>query len=102
MKDLSVELRVDIWGDDGLPHSFLIITDPNGVERGYGFGPSEDGKMIDDGVINNNLPHDSIATTGKIPLDVDSYNRLVAYINKSIANPPPYNLFLGLSVQTGP
>jgi Ca2+-binding RTX toxin-like protein len=95
MNELSVELRVDIGGHDYLPHSFLIVTGPDGIERGYGFGPLEDGNMVDYGWIKDNFDHERNTSTGKIPLDVDSYNRLVAYINKSIANPPPYNLFFG-------
>jgi Ca2+-binding RTX toxin-like protein len=95
MNELSVELVVDVFGKDGLPHTFLIIVGPDGKDRGFGFGPLEDGNFIDYGRIKDNIEHERNTSTGKIPLDVDSYNRLVAYINKSIANPPPYNLFFG-------
>jgi hypothetical protein len=33
---LSVEVRVDTGGSDWIPHTFLVIVGPDGVERGYG------------------------------------------------------------------
>ena len=95
MNELSVELRIDVGGEDFIPHSFLVIVGPDGVAREYGFTPAKQGNLAGDGIVEATDLHEANVSTGKIPLDVDSYNRLVDYINKSIANPPPYNLFFG-------
>ena len=91
----SVEMRVDIGGKDGIPHSFIVVTGPDGVERGYGFAPRESGSLTGDGKIYDGTSHEYSQTTGKIPLDADSYGRLMDYIQKSTENPPPYYLPYG-------
>lgn len=35
----SVEVRVDTFADDVIPHTFIVLTDENGNKRGYGFAP---------------------------------------------------------------
>ncbi len=99
MNQLSVEMKVDIWGHDGLPHSFLFITGPDGQTRGYGFSPAEPGKIAGLGVIKNNIDHDFSAGTGKIPLDINSYNRLVDYVNNSIKTPPAIPTYFRISMR---
>jgi Ca2+-binding RTX toxin-like protein len=89
---LSVELRVDVTG---IPHSFLVITGPDGIERGYGLVPNNEGRPQSPGNIQDDTQHPYDNTTGKIPLSTEGYNRLVDYINNSIQNPPPYDLFFG-------
>jgi len=95
MSGMSVELRVDVGGADYIPHSFLVVTGPDGIERGYGFAPREGGSLTGDGWIYDDTNHEYSETTGKIPLDDDSYGRLMDYINDSSDNPPPYYLPYG-------
>jgi hypothetical protein len=45
----SVEMRVDVGGADGIPHTFIVVTGPDGVERGYGFAPRDPGALAGDG-----------------------------------------------------
>lgn len=88
----SVELRVHV---SGVPHSFLIVTGPDGVEHGYGFAPLNHLELQGPGSIHDDTlsPYDS--TTGKIELLNEDYNKLVDYISRSIDNPPPYDFFFG-------
>ena len=99
MAGASVELRVDIGGTDLIPHTFIIVTDPNGEQRGYGFAPKESHVLQGAGHIYNDLDHEwnkkGQATTGPIPLDANAHNKLNDYIQKSIENPPPYDLLFG-------
>lgn len=95
---LSVELRVDVTG---MPHSFLVITGPDGIERGYGLVPNNEGSPQSPGNIQDDTQHPFDNTTGKIPLSTEDYNRLIDYINNSIQNPPPYDLFLEINAETG-
>lgn len=37
----SVEVRVDVGGKDGIPHTFLVVTDENGKESGYELAASQ-------------------------------------------------------------
>lgn len=90
----SVEMRVDIGGKDGIPHSFIVVTGPDGVERGYGFAPRESGSLTGDGKIYDDTNHEYSQTTGKIPLDADSYRRLMDYIQKSTESPPPLTIWI--------
>jgi hypothetical protein len=96
----SVEMRVDVGGADGIPHTFIVVTGPDGVERGYGFAPRDPGALAGDGKIWDNTGHEYSQTTGKIPLDPDSYMRLMDYIQKSTENPPPYYLPYGSQCAT--
>jgi len=91
----SIEMRVDIGGKDGIPHTFIVVTGPDGVERGYGFAPRESGSLTGDGKIYDDTNHEYSQTTGKIPLDADSYGKLMDFIQKSTENPPPYYLPYG-------
>lgn len=38
--NISVEIRYDIGGIDGIPHTFIVITLPDGSEREYGYAPA--------------------------------------------------------------
>jgi hypothetical protein len=47
----SIELRVFIGNFDHLiPHTFLVITGPDGVEHGYGLAPYMDASRVASGV----------------------------------------------------
>ncbi|MDT3718864.1 calcium-binding protein, partial [Pseudomonas oryzihabitans] len=91
----SVELRVDVGGSDYIPHAFLIVTGPDGVERGYGFAPAEHGSLAGSGKIYDDTYHEYNSTTGKLELSSQEYSRLMDYIRESEANPPPYDLPFG-------
>ncbi|MFM5727816.1 calcium-binding protein [Aeromonas veronii] len=89
---MSVELRVDVTG---MPHSFLVIIGPDGIERGVGLAPAIEGEPQSSGKIYDDTSHPYDSSTGKINLTPNEYNRLADYVNNSIDNPPPYNLFYG-------
>lgn len=37
-----VEIRYDIGGSNNIPHTFFVITKPDGSSREYGFAPLEE------------------------------------------------------------
>lgn len=88
----TVEIRVDVVGR---PHTFLYIVGPDGIERGYGLAPRQSGSLAGDGWIYDDTRHEYSATTGPISLSDTEYARLADYVNRSIANPPPYYLPFG-------
>ena len=91
----SIEIRVDTGGKDYIPHTFIIVTGDDGVERGYGFAPAEHGSMTGPGNIFDDTDHEYNASTGKIPLTPDGYRDLMDFINRSRENPPDYYLPFG-------
>ena len=91
----SVEVRVDTFADDVIPHTFIVLTDENGNKRGYGFAPETSHSLQGNGKIFDDTDHKYSATTGKIPLTQEQYQNMINYINESTANPPQYNLFFG-------
>jgi Ca2+-binding RTX toxin-like protein len=91
----SVELRVDIGGADGIPHSFIVVVGADGVEHGYGFAPLESGTLMGAGKIYDDTYHEYTSTTGKIPLLESDYIRLMEYIRRTELNPPDYYLPFG-------
>ncbi len=94
---LSVELRVDVTG---MPHAFIILTGPDGIDRGYGPAPYREAAPQADGHIYDDTNHPYDRTTGKIQISNEQYSRLTDYVNKSIANPPPYDLYFGSQCAT--
>jgi hypothetical protein len=61
----TVEMRVDIGGSNGIPHSFLVVTGPDGIENGYGLAPLDPGTLVSDGKIYDDINHEYQATTGE-------------------------------------
>lgn len=97
----NIELRFDVKGDDWIPHTFIVVTDPSGKETGYGFGPAQEGRMTGDGkVYHDQLGHEFNTTTGKLDITIDQYNSIMDYINRTTANPPPYYLPVGSQCAT--
>ncbi|MCK6434442.1 MAG: hypothetical protein L6Q68_15620, partial [Aquabacterium sp.] len=85
----TVELRVKIYPAEDepllhyrswIPHTFIIVTAPDGSERGYGLAPAIEGNLIGEGKIYNDFEHRYNSTTGKIELTDDGYARLMAFI----------------------
>ena len=60
----TVELRVDIGGKDLIPHAFLVIVGPDGIERGYGLGPALQGNWKGAGKLYDDTHHEYSASTG--------------------------------------
>ncbi|ACB93003.1 hypothetical protein XfasM23_1595 [Xylella fastidiosa M23] len=38
--NISVQIKYDVGGQDGIPHTFIVITLPDGSEREYGYAPA--------------------------------------------------------------
>lgn len=91
----SVEVRVDTFADDVIPHTFIVLTDENGNKRGYGFAPEISHSLQGNGKIFDDTDHKYSAITGKIPITQEQYQNMINYINESTANPPQYDLFFG-------
>ena len=96
----SVEIRVDSYssnnsiGIDLIPHTFLVVTGPDGVERGYGFAPEQTG-LFGPGNVQNDTLHAYDASSGKFYISENQYNALKEYINRTDAVSPPYALPFG-------
>ncbi|MCX7178266.1 MAG: hypothetical protein NTX56_05630, partial [Proteobacteria bacterium] len=90
----SVEIRIDTGGDDGIPHTFLVIDNGAGFVQAYGFGPAVSGMPWGPGHVSDNSTHEYQAhlSSGPIEISTEQYNELAAYINNSIANPPHYSI----------
>ncbi|MFM7363743.1 MAG: hypothetical protein ACKO11_04410, partial [Cuspidothrix sp.] len=91
----SVQMMIDIGGSDGLPHTFLLITDKNGKTTEYGFAPLQENTMSGPGKIyitgtNSTDNHEYHFATTKQLLTDSQYANLMTYINQSITNPPHY------------
>ena len=99
----SVAMRVDTGGSNGIPHTFLVVTHPDGRQIEYGLTPANHSK---DSVIGLNGPGIIDLTgpgAGKRPHEYNfdgasrnltdaQYAKLMEYINSSIANPPMYHV----------
>jgi len=100
MSGYSVEVRVDVGGDDLVPHTFVVVTDSNGVEKGFGFGPAEQGVMNGPGKIYDDFRHEYSMTSGKLEITQQQYESLMDYVERSTQNPPPYALWFGSQCAT--
>jgi len=74
-----VEIRVDTFADDALPHTFIVITGPDGVEQGWGFAPAESGQMNDAGWIYDDTNHAYNISSGKMEITESQFNLLNDY-----------------------
>ena len=96
----TVEIRVDSYsssnstGFDLIPHTFMVITGPDGIERGYGFAPEQTG-LFGDGNVQDDTSHVYDASSGKLSITEDQYSQLMEYINRTSETPPPYALPFG-------
>jgi len=78
-----------------IPHTFLVVTDSEGNSSEYGFVPTETGQLVSPGKIEKTYDHEHHKESEIIPLDKQSYDRLMDFIKKSEVNPPEYNLPFG-------
>ncbi len=91
----QVEIFADIFGSDGVPHTFIKLYDNDGNATEYGLGPVHEGRPIDNGKIYINERHEFDTSSGKLDITNEQYLSLQNKINESILNPPDYNLFTG-------
>ncbi|WP_162493531.1 hypothetical protein [Xylella fastidiosa] len=81
--NISVQVRYDIGGVDGIPHTFIVITLPNGSEREYGYGPanpgnlSGPGKVFETGRHTKEKEHEHQGSSFKYSITLDQYNALM-------------------------
>jgi len=88
----SVEIRVDFGGEDKIPHTFINVTDPNGVTTEYGFGPENEGTLFGRGHVYYNTDHEWQETSGTMNITDGQYNALMDYINRTTVDPPVYDI----------
>ncbi|MGL4767424.1 MAG: hypothetical protein ACRCV6_05025 [Formosimonas sp.] len=90
-------MKVDV---NGMPHTFLQVTHPDGRIVEYGLVPKEDGHPFSAGKIEitgqgygeEGKPHESTFEASRQSISIEQYNSLMKYINNSMAKPPYYNV----------
>ena len=102
----SVQVRVDIGGADYIPHTFLVVTHPNGTVSEYGLVPAAHGTMSGAGRIDLTgsggvPPHEYQFATPATPLTGPQYSALIDFIGGSVVNPPNYLVTDGWSSVSG-
>ena len=90
----KVTIYTDIWGADGIPHTFLGLTNSNGVEKRVGFAPRRTG-LLGSGFVGDNSTHE-YQHSYEIEISQEQYDNLDNAIKKSEMEPPYYNLPLGI------
>ncbi|WP_081044447.1 hypothetical protein [Xylella fastidiosa] len=81
--NISIEIRYDIFGGDGIPHTFIVITLPNGSEREYGYGPAQSGSLrgpgavFETGLHTKEGRHENNGRSSKYSITADQYNALM-------------------------
>ena len=90
----SIEIRNDTSGFP--PHTCIVVTDAHGVQSGWGFFPATQGEPNTFGQLKNEeLSAPFTSTTGPLELTDAEYQRLDEYIQRTVANPPPYSIGFG-------
>lgn len=88
----SVEIRIDVGGLDGIPHTFIVVTDNNGVSTGYGFAPAESGSLFGPGNVYDDTNHEYQISTDPMDITDQQFQDLMDHINDSRNNPPYYSV----------
>ncbi|AAF83478.1 hemolysin-type calcium binding protein [Xylella fastidiosa 9a5c] len=84
--NISVEIRYDVGGVDGIPHTFIVITLPDGTEREYGYGPANPGSrsgpgtVFETGAHTKEREHEYNTSSSKHSITLDQYNALMDFI----------------------
>lgn len=85
----TIQVRVDVTD---IPHTFIVITDDNGNQEGWGFAPKEAGEMFGEGNIYDDTNHPYDYSTTPQELTQQQYQDLKDFIQNSIENPPYYSV----------
>ena len=95
----TIQVRADVGGEDRIPHTFIVVTHPDGRVMEYGLVPFENGSPAGPGKIGITGPnspsertHEWSVSTPSIQLTPDQYTRLMDKITDSINNPPDYTV----------
>jgi len=77
------------------PHTFIVITNPDGTEMILGFHPKSGTGDLNaiDGIIMDDTSELWDTTTG--PMEITNYQALMDFVHQSEINPPTYSLFFG-------
>ena len=102
----TVQIRVDIGGKDGIPHSFLAVTHPDGTVTEYGLVPATHGSMSGPGEIDLTgiglvEPHEYTFASQAASISDTQYANLIGFIGGSILSPPDYLVTGGWSSSNG-
>lgn len=94
MTQPSVVVRTDITK---MPHTFIVVTHPDGSTSEHGLVPKNDGSPWGEGKIDNTgtgdvEPHEYDYQTDPINLTPDQYEALKDRIEKDSLNPPDYGV----------
>lgn len=95
----SAQVRVDIGGSDGVPHTFIWVTHPDGKQTEYGMVPATHLSPEGPGKIDitgpdspSKIPHEYDISGPEVTLTDQQYRDLMRDIDASIKNPPGYIL----------
>jgi Ca2+-binding RTX toxin-like protein len=95
----SAQVRVDIGGGDGVPHTFISVTHPDGKQTEYGMVPATHLSPEGPGKIDitgpdspSKIPHEYDISGPEVTLTDQQYRDLMRDIDASIKNPPGYIL----------
>ncbi|WP_279361525.1 calcium-binding protein [Xanthomonas sacchari] len=90
MKDQRyIEVRYDIGGSDNIPHTFFVITNPDGTQKEYGFAPSVggkpwgDGKVYETGKGTEEGEHEYQGSSSKVAITDAQYGKIMDFINST-------------------
>jgi hypothetical protein len=99
---LSVEIRIYNGNPFTLesPHSFLVITGPDGVAQSVGFSPVVHGALSGPGNVTDDAGHPWDESSGSVEITQAQYRSLMNYIAATTTNPPDYSVFLGSQCST--
>lgn len=80
----NVQMRVDLGGADNIPHTFILVTHPDGSQTEYGLVPATSMSPAGPGKIDitgpdspTGMPHESDMSGPKIPLMDEQYQELM-------------------------
>ncbi|HHW4678104.1 MAG TPA: hypothetical protein ACQGQH_01205 [Xylella sp.] len=83
------EINYDIGGVDGIPHTLIVVTGPDGIEHEYGYGPvnggslSGLGKVFETGAHTKGDEHEFKASSSNYDISLDQYNALMRFIEST-------------------
>lgn len=93
----KVEIRSGVLTDNSRIHTWVYIEYPDGTILARGFYPTEEGLggLNGPGEVRDDLVTQHNASSGAFFIGQEEFDRLVGYIDRTAANPPPYSLAFG-------